>query len=78
MAGYKKHDCNWKENKTKRIERNILTSPTKIVKNKQCESCDIKTQSHYMQGPTDRVPMSVSYCFREIEFHIITKLLRVC
>ena len=24
-----------------------------------------------MQGPTDRVPMSVSYCFREIEFHIL-------
>ena len=46
MADYKKHDCNWKENKTKRIERIILTSPTKIVNNKQCESCDIKTQSH--------------------------------
>ena len=46
MAGYKKYDCNWKEDKTKRIERNILTSPTKIVNNKQCEPCNIKTQSH--------------------------------
>jgi hypothetical protein len=29
-----------------RIENNIRTSPIKIVNNKQCESCNIKAQSH--------------------------------